>query len=154
MKKHYFLIFPFCPLWRPKGISQLVTGLGYITRDIGCYIHIGDKLYYLGRAKMFSSTATNFGVSSICTPHWPDSKFHWLEKWIPLCESTIFLYFEQQSTGVLNVPRLLTMVCSKAMSLLLFCSLYVLMSPCCRPWCYSLTKHHLNNPDLTGIRLL
>ena len=37
----------------PKGISQLLTGLGYIRRGIGCNIRIYAKLYTLGRADCF-----------------------------------------------------------------------------------------------------
>ena len=37
------MIFIICPLWRPRGISQLVSGLYYVNRDIGCNIHIGAK---------------------------------------------------------------------------------------------------------------
>ena len=43
------------------GISQLVSGLYYVTRVTGCNIHIGAKLYSLGRA----SVATNFGIKTI-----------------------------------------------------------------------------------------
>ena len=32
----------------------------------GCNIHIGAKLYSLGRAKAFSSVATNFGLKTTC----------------------------------------------------------------------------------------
>ena len=59
-----FVIFIICPLWRPRGISQLVSGLYYVTRDTGCNIHIGAKLYPLGRAKVFSSVATYFGLKT------------------------------------------------------------------------------------------
>ena len=59
------MIFIICPLWRPRGISQLVSGLYYVTRDTGCNIHIGAKLYSLVRAKVFSSVAINFGLKTI-----------------------------------------------------------------------------------------
>ena len=59
-----FVIFIICPLWRPRGISQLVSGLYYVTQDTGCNIYIGAKLYSLGRAKVFSSVATNFGLKT------------------------------------------------------------------------------------------
>ena len=60
-----FVIFIICPLWRPRGISKVVSGLYYITRDTDCNIHIGAKLYSLGRAKVFSSIAINFGLKII-----------------------------------------------------------------------------------------
>ena len=63
--KTVFVIFIICPLWRPRGISQLVSGLYYVTRDTGCNIHIGAKLYSLGRAKVFSSVATNFRLKTM-----------------------------------------------------------------------------------------
>ena len=43
---------------------QLVSGLYYITRDTGCNTQVGAKLYSLGRAKVFSSVATNFGLKT------------------------------------------------------------------------------------------
>ena len=61
---HCFVIFIIWPLWRPRGISQLVCGFYYDTQDTGCNIHIGAKLYSLGRAKVFSSIATNFGLKT------------------------------------------------------------------------------------------
>ena len=64
-KYSFFVIFIICPLWRFRGISQLVSGLYHVTRDTGCNIHIGAKLYSLGRAKVFSSVATNFGLKTI-----------------------------------------------------------------------------------------
>ena len=62
-----FVIFIICSLWRPRGISQLVSGLYYATQDTGCNIHIGAKLNSLGRAKVFSSVATKFGLKTIRT---------------------------------------------------------------------------------------
>ena len=61
-KKMSFLdIFTISPLQRPREISQNVSGLYYVRRG-ACYkIHICAKLYYLGRAKVFSSVATDFG---------------------------------------------------------------------------------------------
>ena len=49
------------PLQRPREISQNVSGLHYARRGAGYKIHISAKLYYLGRAKVFSSVATDFG---------------------------------------------------------------------------------------------
>ena len=61
-KKMSFLdIFTISPLQRPREISQNVSGLYYIRRGAGYKIHICAKLYYLGRAKVFSSVATDFG---------------------------------------------------------------------------------------------
>ena len=60
-----FVIFIICPLWHPRGISQLVSGLYYVAQDTGCNIHIGVKHCSLGRAKVFSSVATNFGPKTI-----------------------------------------------------------------------------------------
>ena len=60
-----FVIFIICPLWRPSGISQLVSGLYYVTQDTGGNIHIGAKHYSLGRAKVFSNVPTNFGLKTI-----------------------------------------------------------------------------------------
>ena len=54
-----------CPLWRPRDISLLVSVLYYVTGDTGCNIHIGAKLYSLGRVKVFCSVATNFGLKTI-----------------------------------------------------------------------------------------
>ena len=64
-----FVIFIICPLWRPRGISKLVSGLYYVTRDTGCNIHIGAKLFSLWRAKVFSSVATNFGPKTMVKFH-------------------------------------------------------------------------------------
>ena len=61
-KKMSFLdIFTIFPLQRPRGISQNVSGLYYVRRGAGYKIHICAKPYYLGRAKVFSSVATDFG---------------------------------------------------------------------------------------------
>ena len=61
-KKMSFLdIFTISPLQRPRKISQNVSGLYYVRRCAGYKIHICAKLYYLGRAKVFSSVATDFG---------------------------------------------------------------------------------------------
>ena len=61
-KNSHFCDFHNLP---PLGISQLVSGLYYVAQDTGCNIHIGAKLYTLGRAKVFSSVATNFGPKTI-----------------------------------------------------------------------------------------
>ena len=65
-KKMSFLdIFTISPLQRPREISQNVSGLYYVRRG-ACYkIYICAKLYYLGRAKVFSSVATDFGSWTI-----------------------------------------------------------------------------------------
>ena len=61
-KKMSFLdIFTISPLQRPREISQNVSGLCYVGRGAGYKINICAKLYYLGRAKVFSSVATDFG---------------------------------------------------------------------------------------------
>ena len=54
-------IFTISPLQRPRGISQNVSGLYYVRRGSGYQIHMCVKLYYLGRAKVFSGVATDFG---------------------------------------------------------------------------------------------
>ena len=73
-KKMSFLdIFTISPLQRPREISQNVSGLYYVGRGAGYKIHICTKLYYLGRAKVFSSVATDFGS-------WTTIEFHWLEQ--------------------------------------------------------------------------
>ena len=46
------------PLQRLREISQNVSGLYYVRRGAGYKIHICAKLYYSGRAKVFSSVAT------------------------------------------------------------------------------------------------
>ena len=48
-------IFTISPLQRPREISQNVSGLYYVRRGAGYQIHTCAKLYYLGRAKVFSS---------------------------------------------------------------------------------------------------
>ena len=58
-----FRHFNISPLQRPRGISQNVSGLYYVRSGSGYKIHICAKLYYLGRAKVFSSVATDFGPS-------------------------------------------------------------------------------------------
>ena len=60
----------------PHGIFQLVSVLYYINRDTGCNIHIGAKLYSLGRLKLFSSVAINFTLKSIflCSQGHPTSR--------------------------------------------------------------------------------
>ena len=61
-KKMSFLdIFTISPLQRPREISQNVSRPYYVRRGAGYKIHICAKLYYLGRAKVFSSVATDFG---------------------------------------------------------------------------------------------
>ena len=64
-KKSFLDIFTISPLQRPREISQNVSGLYYVGRGAGYKIHICDKLYYLGRAKVFSSVATDFGSWTI-----------------------------------------------------------------------------------------
>ena len=65
-KKMSFLdIFTIFPLQRPREISQNVSGPYYVRRGAGYKIHICAKLYYLGRAKVFSSVATDFGSWTI-----------------------------------------------------------------------------------------
>ena len=58
-------IFTISPLQRPREISQNVSGPDYVRRGAGYKIHICAKLYYLGRAKVFSSVATDFGSWTI-----------------------------------------------------------------------------------------
>ena len=66
-KKTSFLdIFTISPLRRTREISQNFSGLYYVGRGAGYKIHICDKLYYLGRAKVFSSVATDFGSWTKC----------------------------------------------------------------------------------------
>ena len=66
MKKMSFLdIFTMTPLQRPREISQNVSGFYYVRRCAGYKIHICSKIYYLGRAKVFSSVVTDFGTSTI-----------------------------------------------------------------------------------------
>ena len=60
-KKSFLDIFTISPLQRPREISQNVSGLYYVGRGAGYKIRICDRLYYLGRAKVFSSAATDFG---------------------------------------------------------------------------------------------
>ena len=57
-------IFTISPLQRPRGISQNVSGLYYVRRGAGYRINMCAKLYYLGRAKVFSSAATDFSPST------------------------------------------------------------------------------------------
>ena len=57
-------IFTILPLKRPRGISQNVSGLYYLRRCPGYKIYMFVKLFYLGRAKVFSSIATDFGPST------------------------------------------------------------------------------------------
>ena len=64
-KKSFLDIFTISPLQRPREISQNVSGLYYVGRGAGYKIRICDKLYYLGRAKVFSSVATDFGSWTI-----------------------------------------------------------------------------------------
>ena len=64
-KKLSFLdIFTILPLKRPRVISQNVSGLYYARRCAGYKIHVFVQLYYLGRAKVFSRAATDFGPST------------------------------------------------------------------------------------------
>ena len=58
-------IFTISPLQRPRGFSQNVSGLYYVRSGSGYKIHMCVKLYYLGRAKVFSSVATDFGSWTI-----------------------------------------------------------------------------------------
>ena len=64
-KCHFLDIFTISPLQRPREISQNVSGLYYVRRGAGYKIHICANLYYLGRAKVFSSVATDFGSWTI-----------------------------------------------------------------------------------------
>ena len=64
-KNGHFVIFIISPFLRPRDISQLVSGLYYVTLVTGCKFHIGAKLYSFGRANVFSSVATNFGLMTI-----------------------------------------------------------------------------------------
>ena len=64
-KKSFLDIFTISPLQRPREISQNISGLYYVGRAAGYKIHICAKLYYLGRAKVFSSVATDFGSWTI-----------------------------------------------------------------------------------------
>ena len=63
-KMSFLDTFTILPLQRPRGISQNVSGLYYVGRGAGYKIHICAKLYYLGRAKVFSGVATDFGPST------------------------------------------------------------------------------------------
>ena len=79
-------IFTISPLQRPRGFSQNVSGLYYVRRISGYKIHMCVKLYYLGRAKVFSSVATDFGSWTIswnvdCTTYFT------------LCRWFFFFYF-------------------------------------------------------------
>ena len=65
-KKSFLDIFTISPLRRTREISQNFSGLYYVGRGAGYKIHICDKLYYLGRAKVFSSVATDFGSWTKC----------------------------------------------------------------------------------------
>ena len=66
-KKLSFLdISTILSLQRTKAVSQKVSGLYYIRRGAGYNIHMRAKLYYLGRAKVFSSVAIDFGPSTRC----------------------------------------------------------------------------------------
>ena len=60
-KMSFLNIITISPLQRPRVISQNVSGSYYVRRGAGYKIHICAKLYYLGRAKVFSSVATDFG---------------------------------------------------------------------------------------------
>ena len=67
-------IFTISPLQRPREISQNVSGLYYVRRGAGYKIPICAKLYYLGRAKVFSSVATDFGswtIYQVCSNEGP-----------------------------------------------------------------------------------
>ena len=54
-------VLTISPLYRPRRISQNVSGLYYVRRGSSYKIYMFVKLYYLGRAKVFSSVATDFG---------------------------------------------------------------------------------------------
>ena len=58
-------MFTISPLKRPREISQNVSGLYHVRRGAGYNIHMCAKLYYLGRAKVFSSIGTDFGPSTM-----------------------------------------------------------------------------------------
>ena len=64
-KKSFLDIFTISPLQRPREISQNVSRLYYVRKGAGYKIHISAKLYYLGRAKVFSSVPTDFGSWTI-----------------------------------------------------------------------------------------
>ena len=74
-------IFTISPLQRPREISQNVSGPYYVRRGAGYKINICVKLYYLGRAKVFSSVATDFGSWTIsvtdCISHWNDFRYRY-----------------------------------------------------------------------------
>ena len=63
---------------RPRGISRLVSGLDYVTRDVGYNIHMGAKLYSLGRMKVFSSVATNLELSTTMLPFIRKLLLYWI----------------------------------------------------------------------------
>ena len=65
MRIALFLDFPILPPLAPQRNFPACHRAGLYHPGIGCNSHIGDKLYSLGRAKVFSSVATNFGASSI-----------------------------------------------------------------------------------------
>ena len=69
-------IFTISPLQRPRGISQNGSGLYYVRRGAGYNIHMCVKLYYLGRAKVFSSVATDFGPSTMRKPEVTVERFY------------------------------------------------------------------------------
>ena len=69
LKKKMFKNNHFCdfhnllPLAPQENFSACLRAL--FTQNTGCNIHIGAKLYSLGRANVFSSVATNFGLKTI-----------------------------------------------------------------------------------------
>ena len=72
-------IFTISPLQRPREISQNVSGLYNVRRSAGYKIHICAKLYYLGRAKVFSSVATDFGSWTISVIEYLNSFYKTVE---------------------------------------------------------------------------
>ena len=65
----FLYILTISSLQRPSGVSQNVSGLYYVRRGEGYKIHMCAKLYYLRRAKVLSSVATDFGPSTSTFMH-------------------------------------------------------------------------------------
>ena len=68
-KMSFLYIFTISSLQRPRGVSQNVSGLYYVRRGAGYKIHMCAYLYYLQRAKVLSSVATDFGPSTSTFMH-------------------------------------------------------------------------------------
>ena len=64
----------------PRGISQYVFAVYYVQRSLGYNINVGAKLYILGRAKVFSSVATDFWCSTIGNHVKYVDEMCWVEK--------------------------------------------------------------------------